>query len=167
VEQVVILSPDKDLCQCVRDRRVVTFDRRREKTYDRDAVIEKFGVEPRAIPDLLALVGDAADGIPGIPGWGMKSAAAVLREYGSVEDIPDDASRWRCAVRGASRLAAALAERRGDALLYKCLATLRTDAPLRESLEDLRWRGARRAEYESLCARLGFGDLARRPRRWV
>jgi 5'-3' exonuclease len=167
VDQVVILSPDKDLCQCVRDDKVVTYDRRRDKTYDTAAVIEKFGVPPAGIPDLLALVGDSADGYPGIPGWGMKSAAAVLREYGIIESIPDDASLWRCNVRGAAKLAATLAQRRGDAMLFKRLATLRTDVPLREELSDLEWRGVRRREYEALCRRFGFGDLARRPQRWA
>jgi 5'-3' exonuclease len=167
VEQVVILSPDKDLCQCVRGTRVVTHDRRRGKTYDDAAVEEKFGVPPAAIADLLALVGDTADGIPGIPGFGMKTAAAVLRAYGTVENIPDDVGRWSVKVRGADRLAATLAARRADALLYKRLATLRTDVPLRESLAELEWRGVRRAEFQGLCAQLGFGHLAQRPTKWA
>ena len=167
VEQVVILSPDKDLCQCVRDARVVTHDRRRGKTYDEAAVIEKFGVPPAAIPDLLALVGDTADGIPGIPGFGMKTAAAVLREYGAVERIPDDGSRWSVQLRGAERLAASLATQRDAALLYKRLATLRTDVPLRETLSDLEWHGVRRAEFTEFCRRLGFGNLATRPTQWA
>jgi 5'-3' exonuclease len=167
VDQVVILSPDKDLCQCVRDRRVVTCDRRREKIYDSAGVIEKLGVEPQSIPDLLALVGDTADGIPGIPGWGMKTAATVLRAYGTIEHIPDDASQWTCTVRGAAKVAANLAQRRADAMLYKHLATLRTDVPLQENLTDLEWRGVRRLEFEALCDRFGFGDLARRPKRWL
>ncbi len=166
VDQVLILSPDKDLCQCVSDGRVVTYDRRRDKMYDAAAVVEKFGVEPQSIADLLALVGDSADGFPGIPGWGMKSAAAVLRQYKTVEAIPDDASKWSCRVRGAERLAVTLRQRRSEAMLYKRLATLRTDAPLSESLEDLRWRGVDRVAFESLCRRFGFGDLARRPGKW-
>jgi 5'-3' exonuclease len=166
VDQVVILSPDKDLCQCVRGQRVVTHDRRRSMTYDEDAVGAKFGVPPRSIPDLLALVGDKADGIPGIPGWGMKTAATVLCAFGSIEQIPDDAAQWRVRLRGADRLAATLAARRADALLYKRLATLRTDVPLRESLADLEWRGVRRAAYVALCAQLGFGELASRPIGW-
>jgi 5'-3' exonuclease len=166
VDQVVILSPDKDLCQCVRGQHVVTHDRRRGKTYDDAAVQEKFGVTPARIPDLLALVGDTADGIPGIPGWGMKTAAAVLRVYGSIEAIPDDAARWTLKQRGAERLAATLAARRTDALLYKRLATLRTDAPLTETLTDLEWRGVRRDTYTALCRTFGFGDLAQRPARW-
>jgi 5'-3' exonuclease len=163
VDQVVILSPDKDLCQCVRGTHVVTLDRRRGKTYDEAAVREKFGVGPGSIVDLLALVGDTADGIPGIPGWGMKTAAAVLQVYGALEAIPDDPQRWQVKVRGADRLAAALAAQRDDALLYKRLATLRRDAPIKESLDDLRWRGIRVADYADLCRRLGFGDLAQRP----
>jgi len=166
VEQVVILSPDKDLCQCVLGGRVVTHDRRRGKTYDEAAVREKFGVPPVSIPDLLALVGDTADGIPGIPGFGMKTAAAVLREYGTIDNIPDDAARWSVKTRGADRLAATLTTRRADALLYKHLATLRTDVPLRESLEELEWHGVRRAEFTRLCQQLGFGNLAERPTRW-
>jgi 5'-3' exonuclease len=167
VEQVIILSPDKDLCQCVRGQRVVTRDRRRAKTYDEAAVQEKFGVPPPLIPDLLALVGDTADGIPGVPGFGMKTAAAVLRAYGSIENIPDDAGRWTLKLRGAERLAATLALRRSDALLYKRLATLRTDAPIGEALADLEWRGVRREAFTSLCRQLGFGDLAQRPTQWI
>ena len=163
VEQVVILSPDKDMCQCVRGNHVVTRDRRRGKTYDDAAVREKFGVGPESIADLLALVGDTADGIPGIPGWGMKTAAAVLRVYGSLEAIPVDPKQWKVEVRGVDRLAATLAARRADAALYKHLATLRVDAPIKESLDDLRWRGVRAREYGEFCRRLGFGDLAQRP----
>jgi 5'-3' exonuclease len=166
VEQVVILSPDKDLCQCVRGRRIVTYDRRRDKTYDEAAVGEKFGVPPQAIPDLLALVGDEADGIPGIPGFGMKTAAAVLRAYGSIEAIPGDGARWTVNVRGSERLAATLAARRTDAALYKRLATLRTGVPLGETLADLEWRGVKQDEYVQLCRQLGFGDLATRPTKW-
>ncbi|HVO24934.1 MAG TPA: 5'-3' exonuclease H3TH domain-containing protein [Candidatus Margulisiibacteriota bacterium] len=167
VEQVVILSPDKDLCQCVCGQHVVTFDRRRGKTYDEVAVQEKFGVPPQLIPDLLALVGDTADGIPGIPGFGMKTAATVLRAYGSIESIPDDPSRWTLKLRGAERLAATLADRRDDALLYKRLATLRTDAPIGEALADLKWRGVRRDAFMGLCRQLGFADLAQRPTIWA
>jgi len=166
VEQVVILSPDKDLCQCVRGRKVVTRDRRRTKTYDDAGVQEKFGVPPAAIPDLLALVGDAADGIPGIPGFGMKTAAAVLREFRSIDAIPDDPRRWTLKVRGAERLAATLAARRADALLYKQLATLRIDVPLKETFNELEWRGVKRDAYTALCRELGFGDLAQRPAKW-
>lgn len=166
-ERVVLLSPDKDLAQCVRGRHVVTHDRIRGTTYDADAVHAKFGVAPASIPDLLALTGDTADGIPGIPGWGRKSAAAVLAVYGSIEAIPDDPSRWSVPVRGRDRLAGALAARRADALLYKRLATLRTDVPLTESLADLRWRGIPRRAFRSLCDRLGLGAIPTGDVRWI
>ncbi len=166
VDQVIILSPDKDLAQCVVGRRVVTLDRRRGLTYDEDAVRAKFGVAPASIPDFLALVGDAADGIPGIPGWGAKSAAAVLAIYGHIEAIPDAEEKWTVELRGRARLAGALASRRGEASLYKRLATLRTDVPLRESLADLRWEGVPRRRYQSFCERLGIRDLRDRPARW-
>jgi 5'-3' exonuclease len=141
VERVVVCSPDKDLAQCVRGERVVCYDRMRRKRLDERGVVEKFGVGPKAIPDWLALVGDSADGYPGIPRWGAKSAAAVLGVYGTIDAIPDDAGQWRVAVRGAAALAASLAAHRAEALLFRRLATLRTDVPLGESLEDLSWRG--------------------------
>jgi 5'-3' exonuclease len=165
VEQVLIATPDKDLAQCVRGRRVVMLDRRRKTTLDEDGVRAKYGVLPRSIPDWLALVGDSADGYPGLPGWGAKSAAAVLEKYGAIEAIPPSASSWAVSVRGADKLAATLAERREEALLYKRLATLREDVPLRESLDDLEWRGARR-ELREFCARIGFSDFPQRVRRW-
>jgi 5'-3' exonuclease len=165
-EQVVIATPDKDLAQCVRARHVVMLDRRRKTLLDEDGVRAKFGVSPSSIPDWLALVGDSADGYPGLPGWGERSAAAVLSRYGTIEAIPPRASAWNVAVRGADRLAATLAERRDEALLYKRLATLREDVPLRESLEDLEWRGAR-PELRGFCERIGFEDFAARVRRWL
>jgi 5'-3' exonuclease len=122
-ERVVILSPDKDLCQCVRGEEVVCYDRRRRKMYDDAAVQEKFGVAPASIPDLLALVGDSADGIPGLPGFGMKTAARLLRVYGCIERIPVRGEDWHVDVRGAHRLADTLQQRRDDALLFKKLAT--------------------------------------------
>ena len=143
VEGILICSPDKDLAQCVRDEQVVLVDRRRRLTYDRAGVVAKWGVEPAAIPDLLALVGDAADGYPGLPGWGAKSAAAVLLRYGSLDAIPPRASDWDVSVRGAVSLAATLADRRDEVMLYRTLARLRTDAPLPQTeVEELRWRGA-------------------------
>jgi len=165
--RVVILSPDKDLAQCVRGTHVVMHDRIRGATYDEEAVRTRFGIGPQSIPDWLALVGDTADGIPGIPGWGRKSAATVLAAYGLLENIPDDPNAWRIAVRGRDRLAASLATRRSDAQLYKRLATLRLDVPLPERLDDLRWAGARRQLYGNLCEELGFLDLADRPHRWA
>ena len=134
-------SPDKDLAQCVQGERVVCFDRMRRKRLDERGVVEKFGVRPSSIPDWLALVGDSADGYPGIPRWGAKSAAAVLAVYERLEAIPADARDWRVAVRGAAALAASLAAHRTEAVLFRQLATLRTDVPLAESLDDLRWRG--------------------------
>lgn len=166
VDRVVILSPDKDLTQCVVDGRVLTYDRIRKITYDADAVKAKFGVEPPLIPDLLALLGDRADGIPGIRGWGKKSASLLLSRYGSIEAIPLDPERWDVRVPGRARLAAALADQYDDALLYRTLATLRTDVPLREDLADLAWQGVPRQPYEAFCARLGFRDLATRPSKW-
>jgi 5'-3' exonuclease len=158
VDQVVILSPDKDLAQCVRGERVVTHDRLRRRTYAEADVVEKFGVRPASIPDLLALVGDSADGIPGIPRWGMKSAAAVLAAHGRIEEIPRDPRDWQASVRGAAKLAESLFERYDDALLYKRLATLRTDAPLAESLADLEWRGPG-AGFPQFCDALGLRNL--------
>ncbi|HYD48936.1 MAG TPA: 5'-3' exonuclease H3TH domain-containing protein [Terriglobales bacterium] len=156
VERVVICSPDKDLCQCVRDPCVVTLDRRRNRTYDEAAVIAKFGVPPRLIADWLALVGDSADGYPGLRGWGKKTAAAVLNEFGSIEAIPADWRLWRCGVRGGERLAQALASERELALLFKQLAVLRTDVPLTESLADLRWVGPDEARWQALRDRAGW-----------
>ncbi len=165
VELVVVCSPDKDMMQLVRDG-VVCLDRRRQITYDPAAVREKFGVAPESIPDYLALVGDSADGIPGIPRWGARSTAAILAECRRIEAIPSDPAEWKATPRGAKALSAALEERRADAMLYKRLATLRLDVPLTEGLDDLEWLGARRAEYESLCAELGFEGLRDLPRRW-
>ena len=156
VEQVFLCSPDKDLCQVVEGRRIVTFDRRRGRITDEDGVRAKFGVPPSSIPDYLALVGDAADGIPGIPRWGAKSAARVLANYGQLEAIPDDAAAWKVRVRGAASLAASLAERREEAALYKRLATLRDDAPLGvDDVEALRWRGVDGPLLAAVCEELG------------
>ena len=167
VERVVICSPDKDLAQCVRGQKVVCYDRVRKRTLDEPGVVEKFGVPPASIPDWLALVGDAADGIPGIPRWGAKSTATVLAEYGHVADIPADPSTWKVSVRGALSLAGHLAERRDAAELYRSLATLREDVPLAESLDDLEWKGARRSELESLCAELGDERTIERVSIWA
>lgn len=155
VTQVVICSPDKDLCQCVRGDSVVTFDRRREIVLDEAGVREKFGVSPQSIPDYLALVGDAADGIPGIARWGAKSASIVLSKFVHLENIPDDHEQWNVKVRGAATLARNLAEQRGEAMLYRTLATLRADAPIDEALDDLRWKGPDRPALEALCEDLG------------
>lgn len=167
VDQVQICSPDKDLAQCVVGDRVVTRDRIRGTVLDEGGVREKFGVLPRSIPDWLALVGDTADGIPGIPGWGAKSAAAVLARYGHIEDIPPSVDRWDLKVRGAPKLSERLEAQRDDALLYRRLATLRTDAPVHEELDDLRWRGAHRAELRAICAELGWERFLDRVPRWA
>ena len=168
VERILICTPDKDMAQCVVDDRVVLRDRRRQITYDRDGVLEKWGVEPASIPDWLALVGDSSDGYPGLPGWGAKSAAAVLRRYGSIDDIPARASAWDVKVPGAVRLAAVLAEQRDDALLYRTLARLRLDTPIPQgSAADLEWRGVPRAAWEAFCDRLGLERLRARPHRWL
>ena len=161
VEQVVVCSPDKDLAQCVRGTRVVTFDRMRRRLFDEDGVKEKFGVLPASIPDWLALVGDDADGIPGVPRFGAKSASAVLARYRALEAVPDADREWDVPVRGAAALAQSLRSHRVEALLYRRLATLRTDVPLREELEDLRYRGARRADLQALEAELGDPEPAR------
>ena len=164
VERVIILSPDKDMAQCVRDDgRVVTFNRREGRFFDADGVTQKFGVRPASIPDYLALVGDSADGFPGLPGWGAKSTAAVLARYPHLEDIPDSVRAWDLKVRGAASLAKALAEHRDDALLFRELATLRTDAPIPQSdPEELRWRGVDRPTFEAMVARLRSPRLLER-----
>lgn len=167
-QEIILLSPDKDLCQCVVDPKVRTHDRRREITRDEAAVRKKFGVGPTSIPDYLALVGDKADGIPGLRGWGARSTATVLAHYGRLDQIPADHEDWEVEVRGARRLAHTLAEQRQAAALYRELATLRTDVPLEESPEDLRWQGVLRDRYLELCADLGLSRRVRDlPHRWA
>ena len=151
VEQVRLLSPDKDLAQCVR-RTVVTVWK--ERTLDEAGVRAKFGVAPASIPDFLALVGDEADGIPGLPGFGERTAAALLAAYGRLEGIPENPAAWSVKVRGAARLAETLAARRADARLYRTLATLRSDVPLAEDLDALKWRGPDRTALARVCERL-------------
>ena len=154
VEQVLICSPDKDLAQCVTGSHVVCLDRMRRKLMDEDGVVAKFGVRPASIPDWLALVGDSADGFPGIPRWGAKSAAAVLARYQTIDAIPDDAGDWDVNVRGAESLAENLRNGRADAALFRQLATLRIDVPLAESVEQLRWAGPDDAALRSLAERI-------------
>lgn len=166
VEQVVICSVDKDLAQCVDGDRVVLRDRMRRITYDQQAVIGKFGVPPASIPDYLALVGDSSDGYPGLPGWGARSAAAVLARWEHIDLIPDSAADWDVAVRGAAGLAATLRQQRADALLFRRLATLNADAAIHGSLADLEWRGVPRAEFAALGAELGLESIAARVHRW-
>jgi 5'-3' exonuclease len=165
VEQVRILTPDKDLGQAVRGERVVQVDRLRERTYDEDGVRERLGVAPASVPDLLALVGDTADGIPGLPGFGAKTASALLRRYRHLEDVPTDGD-WDVDVRGAPRLAATFTERFEDALLYRDLATLVTDVPLPHQLDDLAWPGVPRERFLAWCRETGVDTLRARPVRW-
>jgi 5'-3' exonuclease len=161
VEQIVICSPDKDLAQSVSGVSVVCWDRRRGVFLDEGGVIAKFGVRPHSMPDWLALVGDAADGYPGIPAWGAKSAAAVLARFDHLESIPEDPHRLGLPLGRASRLVESLVAHRQEALLYRSLARLRDDVPLREGIADLEWRGAR-AGFGEVCRELGDGDLPQR-----
>jgi 5'-3' exonuclease len=153
VDQVLLCTPDKDLAQCVRGDRVVQLDRRTGEVRNADGVKEKFGVTPPSIPDYLALVGDSADGYPGLPGWGPKAASAVLASYRHLEKIPASVSDWKVAVRGADRLAQTLRERWGDAVLFRTLATLRTDQPV-VRVDELKYRGPA-PEFEALASEWG------------
>ena len=150
----------------MRAEKVVCVDRRRKKTMDEAGVIEKFGVPPASIPDWLALVGDNADGIPGVPRWGARSAAAALAEYGHIEKIPDDPVEWTFKVRGAASLAEQLRGHREPVILYRLLATLREDTPLAESLDELEWRGADRRVLTALAQQYGDEDLLERVPAW-
>jgi 5'-3' exonuclease len=165
-DHIRLCVPDKDLAQCVEGDRVVLYDRIRKKTYDEAGVWEKWGIAPASIPDWLALVGDKADGIPGIPRWGAKSASTMLAHYRTIDAIPESADMWEVKVRGASTLAANLSDRRGEAELYRTLAMLRTDVPLAEDLADLRWQGADRELLGDLCARLGDERFLERVPKW-
>ena len=167
VDQVRIMTPDKDLGQCLSGRHVVQIDRMRKTLTDEAGLLERRGIAPGSLADWLALVGDTADGIPGIPGFGAKSAAAVLARYHRIEDIPDAAEDWDLKVRGAQRLASNLAARREDALLYKRLATLREDVPLAESLADLEWQGTPRDLFLRWCEEYAAPQFAQRPLRWT
>lgn len=151
IERAIICTPDKDLVQCLTpDGKVVQYDRRRQQMIDYHAAQEKFNVPPPAIPDYLALVGDSADGIEGVPHWGAKSASVALSHYGCLEDIPDESGKWQIALRGAPKLAETLAQRRADAELFKRLATLRTDVPDLGTPQSWRWEGPRN-DFEELC----------------
>jgi 5'-3' exonuclease len=168
VEQIVICSPDKDLAQLVEGKKIVCWDRRREIIIDEKGVVEKFGVHPQSIPDWLALVGDSADGYPGIPGWGAKSTSAVLSRFENIESIPDDAGKWRLksvSPGRAASLAENLSQRRQEALLYRKLATLRTDVPMKEKLSDLKWQGAWE-RLRKVCQKLGDERIPERIPRW-
>lgn len=161
VEQVFVCTPDKDLAQVVDGARIVQFDRRTGAIRDADGVRGKFGIDPASIPDYLALRGDAADGFPGVKGWGAKSAATVLARYGHLDDIPEDAAAWDVRVRGAARLAAALADAREDARLFRHLATLRTTLPVFENVDELRWSGPE-PRFFDLCAQINAPGYFRR-----
>ena len=167
VERVLVCTPDKDLAQCVKGERVVLRDRRRDRTIDQAGVVERWGVAPASIPDYLALVGDAADGFPGLPGWGARSAAAVLGRFGRLEAIPADVGEWSPGLRSPANLNATLRQQWSDALLYRRLATLATDVPLpQRDPEELRWDGARRTAFAALCDELAQPRLALRPHLW-
>jgi 5'-3' exonuclease len=161
VRQVIICTPDKDLSQCIVRSRVVQLDRRREILRDEAGVIAKFGIRPSSIPDYLAVVGDSADGYPGIPGWGSKAAAAVFSRYRHLEDIPKDWRRWDPTVRRARPLAEALFAAWGDAVLFRTLATLRVDVPVFKSIDDLQWRGPAK-DFKRTSERLRAPNLLKR-----
>jgi 5'-3' exonuclease len=170
IEQVVICSVDKDLSQLVDGDRIVLRDRMRRITYDEAGVVEKFGVAPVSIPDYLALVGDSSDGYPGLPGWGSKSAAAVLAKFGHIDQVPPSVLDWQLDVRNASRLAATLQDQRSAVALYRTLATLNRDsniATVTPTLDDLEWHGVRRDRFIALCDELGFDTVRERVHRWA
>lgn len=162
VERVIICTPDKDLAQCVRGTRTVQLNRRTGITFDEAGIIQKFGVSPESIPDYLALVGDAADGYPGLPGWGAKSSAAVLAKFVHLESIPLDCREWRVNAANASALANTLARERERALLFRTLATLRTDIPLFDNVDQLRWNGPNPG-FDALAARLDAARTETKP----
>jgi 5'-3' exonuclease len=161
VKKVLICTPDKDLGQCVVGTRVVQLDRRRDIVRDEAGVVAKFGVQPQSIPDYLAVVGDSADGFPGVPGWGVKAAALVLSQYPHLEEIPKDWRAWHPSIRKARVLSESLFETWNDALLFRKLATLRLDVPVFDTVEDLRWHRAR-TDFEALCQRMRAPELLRR-----
>jgi 5'-3' exonuclease len=167
VDQVRIMTPDKDLGQCIRGTRVVQVDRRQMKTTDEAAFRERRGFAPASMPDYLALTGDSADGFPGLPGFGEKTASMLIGAYGRLEDIPKFATEWTVKPRGAAQLAATFAERFDEALLYRELATLDEAAPVAATLEEVRFLGVPRREFEDWCAAVGSTTLARVPRRWL
>jgi 5'-3' exonuclease len=167
VEQVRIMTPDKDLGQCLLGDRVVQVDRMRKTVTDEPRFRALRGFGPASMPDYLALTGDTADGIPGLPGFGEKSASVLLGAYEHLEQIPVHAHQWKVKPRGALQLATTLAERRAEALEYRTLATLVDDVPLGESLEDLRWQGVPRGRFEAWCDALGVTTLRTTPKRWA
>ncbi|HET9204047.1 MAG TPA: 5'-3' exonuclease H3TH domain-containing protein [Acidimicrobiia bacterium] len=167
VDQVVIATPDKDLNQLVIGDQIVTYNRREQKFLDEEAVVEKFGVHPESIPDYLALVGDTADGVPGLPGWGKQSASTVLARYPRLELIPQTSADWEVTVRSAEKLATVFRENQEAVYLFRELTTLRLDVPIEETLDDLEWKGVPRARFEAFCASVGFDPDAIRVHRWA
>ena len=161
VRQVLICTPDKDLSQCVRGTRIVQLDRMRNTLRDEAGVVAKFGVQPQSIPDYLAVVGDSADGFPGLPGWGVKAAALTFSRYPHLEDIPKDWLEWHPAIRRARPLATTLFNAWNDALLFRTLATLRLDVPVFDSVEELRWKGPG-PNFEEYCRPIKSRALAKR-----
>ena len=162
----MICSPDKDFAQLVTNDRIVCLDRRRGIVINESMVHEKFGVQPESIPDYLALVGDRADGIPGIPRWGAKGASALLDVYEHIEDIPLDSSLWTVQPRGAYAMALGLRHGYHDALLYRSLTTLSTEVPIAETLDDLKWAGVPKDKFQAFCGEMGFDTIADFPKRW-
>ena len=167
VEQVVICSPDKDMSQVVVGDRIVTYNRREQKIIGEDGVVDKFGIHPESIPDYLALVGDTADGVPGLPGWGAKSASTVLAKFPRLELIPSESADWGLTVRGAPKLAETLAAFQEDLYLYRELTTLRLDAPIEETLDELEWRGVPKDPFHAFCTTMGFDAAAINVHRWA
>lgn len=161
VEQVLICTPDKDLGQCVLGKRVVQVDRMRNIVRDEDGIVAKFGVKPKSIPDFLAVVGDSADGYPGLPGWGQKAAASAFSRYPHLEDIPKDWRQWDPSIRRARALAESLFNEWNEALLFRTLATLRLDVPVFDTVEDLHWKGPR-SNFEEFSRRLKAPELLAR-----
>ena len=166
VEQVLICSPDKDLCQVVDGDKIVCLDRRNDVILNEAGVLDKFGVLPESIPDYLGLVGDTADNIPGIPKWGAKSSATLLYRYGCIEEIPITYELWDVHVRGAASLSASLENNRSEAYLYREIATVHKKVQVNRAVSELEWQGASKTLFPSLCRELGLGNLSNRPHRW-
>lgn len=167
VEQVVICSPDKDMTQVVVGDKIVNYNRREQKIIDEAGVVEKFGIHPESIPDYLALVGDTADGVPGLPGWGAKSSSTVLAKFPRLELIPADPADWGVTVRGAQKLAATLADHQEQAYFYRELTTLRLDVPIEEELDDLEWKGVPEDRFRAFCKEMGFDADVINVHRWA
>ena len=166
VEQVIICSPDKDLCQMVDGETIVCLDRKNNVILNETGVLDKFGVLPASIPDYLGLVGDAADNIPGIPKWGTKSSSILLYRYGCIEEIPISHELWDVSVRGAASLSSSLESNRSNAYLYREIATVHKKVSVNKSVSELEWQGASKTLFPALCRELGLGNLSTRPRRW-